>query len=150
MEEIMNFMTIKDFITEDERIYLRDFYLNEIKNESTMIINEFGNISYHCDNSKEQVALYSVLEKNDIVHEIDKRIIDYFGLHNYKRKGKKGTDGSWAMIMLNGSELKAHYDPNSEISKEEEIIRCNILIQKPKYGGILYESSIHNAEKTYL
>ena len=145
----MNIIRIPNFITEEERRLLIEHAHDNTHDEKTVaipIMEELGSYLdtkdlYDIINKSKHIMCVSVQAQCDILIDIEKRIKIIF--EPYINKTSE-VGSPFIMVHFKNSELSVHKDPKTNIpggsscfmDPTNELIRANILLQKPDAGGI--------------
>lgn len=144
----MNIIKIPNFISEEERLLLIEHANKSMFDKNTVAVPAMKNLESYLnienlfeliDRSK-NIMCVSVQKTCDTLLEIEKRIKTIF--KPYINKNSKVGE-PFIMVHFKNSELPIHKDPKKDISggsscfmdESNELIRANILLQKPDIGG---------------
>ena len=75
-------------------------------------------------------------ETPEIVQSVSKKIRAYAGVAAHPLIEGHGRDGVVVSCTFGGGDTYAHQDPRSQNGLST--LRCNVMTQKPKSGGVLY------------
>jgi len=130
--------SIKKFVTNQEIKALKKWTIDNKDNETFTVVDDYVSFSYNRKSTRHTIEDSF---KNDFpveAYNIQKRIIDFFKLSNVRYpEYHSGIVASYADI---GSVLGDHIDPI--YYPETQTIHCNVLVSKPKKGGIFYYGGV--------
>lgn len=144
----MKIIKIPNFITDEERLTLINHAKENMYHERTVAVPAMENLQNYLktdnlfeliDRSK-NIMCVSVQETCNLLLDIEQRIKKIF--ESYINKDSK-IGSPFVMVHFKNSELPIHKDPKKDISggsscfmnESNELIRANILLQKPELGG---------------
>ena len=134
----------QDIITEEERIELRDYVLNNL-DQFHEGIDKGRRVTTRLSNrlNRDKIVYPSVVYT---VQERLRKIVPT----NHKIEHLHGKDGLVVCITYDGGDTYLHIDPRSD--PVLETLRCNICVSEPEDGAIVYvdNSPFHLREKEMM